>query len=296
MADNFILPATGDTCAADEVANVKYQRTKPVHGAPGEAPLDVSHANPLPIIDQYLSIAAGLCPNCTSINKFGENPGIDVATVPEDVWDHGGIYTWSTTAAIDTVSSSNAVDAVDVVVQGLDANWDEVLQTVTLNGQNKVTLATPLIRCYRAYNVGTVDLVGDMYIYEDTPIINGVPVDDTKVRARITDGNNQTLMCIYTVPANHTAFFKAGYVALSEKKNANASFTWRARTFGSVFAVKSKIGLMATGSSHWSYTYGVPVVLPEKTDILIRCESTDQSDLAVSGGFDLILRNDSYTV
>lgn len=248
----------------------------------------ISHTNPLPTHNPMLDIAIGNRPDYSSMNKFGENPDVDSG--PEDIWDFGGLYNFSATADIDSISSDNDTDTQDVMITGLDENWDEVSQTITMTGQTRKDLDTPLIRVYRAINMGTVDIAGNVYIYPDTPLTTGTPTDTTKIRAMIRDGNNQTLMCVYSVPAGKTAYFMAGYVAFSKgKANAVADFSWRARPFGSVFQVKSKIGLSSTGSSTWSYTYGVPVALPEKADIVVRCDAVNTADSAVAGGFDLVL-------
>lgn len=288
MADNTILPGTGENYASNDIGGVKYQRVKISVGEPGVA-VDLSHLNPMPVMDFPLMVAMGLCSDCTQMNKFGENPAVATGTVPEDIWDFGGIYIFSTGADIDSISSADNGDTQEITIIGLDANWDEVTQTIAMTGQTRKALTTALIRVYRAWNANAVDIAGAVFIYENTALTDGVPDDTTKIRAMIRDGNNQTLMCIYSVPRGKTAYFISGYVAVSEKTNASAAFSWRARAFGGVFQVKSKIGLIATGSSTWAYRYGVPVAVPEKADIVIRCEDVSQT-VAVSGGFDLILR------
>jgi hypothetical protein len=239
----------------------------------------------------FTDIASGNKPGWSHINKFGYNPDIGQLTYPEDVWGAGGIMTWSTTAAIDTISSSDAGDGHDIYIQGLDANWLEVTQTATLDGQNKVVLGTPLIRVYRAVNLGSTNIAGTFYLYEDTAIVDGVPTDTTKIRAVIDDGDNQTEMCIYTVPADKCGFFMGGYVGIDKVGSRGASFTWRARAFGGVFAVKGRITCNSDGSGHWVYEYPMYEYIPPKTDILIRCEEVTANATAVVGGFTILLQD-----
>jgi hypothetical protein len=254
-------------------------------------------SNPLPSIvqpmDLYQAIAEGSIQGYSLMEKFGENPVITTGTDPEDVWDGGGIYTFSTAADIDRLSSSDAADTMDITVYGLDENWEEVVQTITLTGQTPVALTTSLIRVYRMVNAGSVDIAGDVYCFKNGAVTDGVPDVAADIRAIIRNGNNQTLMTVYTVPAGKTGYFWGGYVAISRGvTTANVDFTWRARPFGSVFAVKSRIACVSNGNSTWNYTYKSPVALPEKTDILIRAEEVSQT-CGVSGGFTVILRDNT---
>jgi len=239
----------------------------------------------------FFDVAKGEVPGTTSMNKFGENPDIDTGTDPEDIWDYGYTYTFSTSADITQVSSSSGSDTQTVTFIGLDINWEEVSQEKTLTGQTPVTLDTPLRRIYRVYNSDTIDFVGDIYVTTTGATLStGVPTVANTVRAMIRIGNNQTLMCIYTVPAGKTAYFLSGYVSFSKgKKEALADFSWQARPEGGVFQVKSKIGLSGSGSSTWNYYYGVPIALPEKADIKIVCDTVSEDNSSVSGGFDLVL-------
>jgi len=228
------------------------------------------------------------------MNKFGENPDVDTGTDPEDVWDYGGTYTFSTSADIDQISSSDNSDNQEITVVGLNSSWEQVTQTKDLTGQTGATLTTPLIRVFRAYNSDSSETAGDIYVSTNgASLSSGVPSVANTVRAMIRQEHQQTLMCIYTVPADKTAYFTSGYVSFSKgKKDATADFTWKARAFGGVFQTKSKIGLTAAGSSTWNYNYGVSVALPAKADIEIVCEEVSADDSAVSGGFDLILVDD----
>ncbi len=237
-----------------------------------------------------LSVAQGELEGMTFIEKFGENGDVDTGTYPEDVWDFGGTYTFSTTADIDTISSSNASDTQEITIVGQNADYVEVTQTVDLNGQTKVTLDTPLMRVYRAYNSNSTDLLGDVYIYVDGAISGGIPDTDEDVRAMIKVEHGQTLMAIYTIPAGYTGYFLKGYVALTLDKNGeSAGIVWKARTDGGVFRTQSAIGLNSAGSSSWQYEYVIPLPLPEKTDVKITCEEVSNNNTAISGGFTVLL-------
>lgn len=251
-----------------------------------------------PTKEWFQNVAEGNVPGYSIYEKFGEAPVVTTSTDPADVWDGAGIsgaelYTFSSSADIDSISSSNGSDTQDIWVEGLDANYNLVQQTVTLTGQTTATLGTPLMRVFRMVNVGSTDIVGVVYCYiNGATVSSGVPTVSTTIRAMINDGNNQTLMCIYTVPAGKTAFFWGGYVSISRgpASAAYCDFTWRARTVGSVFAVKSRISCQSAGRSSWDYTYKAPITLPEKTDILIRCEEVSGT-VGASGGFTVVLKD-----
>jgi hypothetical protein len=242
--------------------------------------------------DWFQSIAEGNVSDYEVIEKFGENPDVDTGTDPEDVWDYGGVYTFSSTADIDQISSSDDTDTQDVIVCGLDEDWGVVEQTVTLTGQTPATLDTPLIRVYRMYNSGTTDFSGDIYLSTNGAALTaGVPNTANTVRAMIRNGNNQRLMCIYTIPSGKTGYFWAGYIGYGASSSTGASFTWSARLFGKVFCVKSKLSLIGTGTSTWNYTYKSPVKLPEKTDVKIVCKEVEANNTAVTGGFTVLLKD-----
>lgn len=54
MADNTVLPGTGETYAADDIDGVKYQRVKIALGEPGTA-IDSSTSTPLPVSEITLA-------------------------------------------------------------------------------------------------------------------------------------------------------------------------------------------------------------------------------------------------
>ena len=230
-----------------------------------------------------LDISRGLVPGHSYINKFGRNTDID--TTAEDVWDGGGTYTFSSTADI-THAVSSAADTITIEVQGLDTNWDQVTQDVTLTGTTAVALTTSLIRVFRMRNTSGTAAAGNIQVGVGTTTGS---FSAANLRAQITLGFEQTLMAIYSVPRGKTAY-ATNYWANINKANATGALdvTTYTRFFGGVFRVGLTTGLIAGGSSHFQHKWEPYPALPEKSDIkIVGIGSTNNFD--VSAGFDLIL-------
>ena len=143
--------------------------------------------------------------------KFGQNP--NVGTSETTVMELAGseiAETYVSTNIIDTISSDDGDNTQAVKIEGhtIDGNGNLtfVVQSATLNGQNKVTLGTPLARATRIYNnSGTVLAANSkVYVYEDSAITTGTPDDDTKVHLIMSAGEEQSLKAA-------TAFSKVDY-------------------------------------------------------------------------------------
>jgi hypothetical protein len=246
-----------------------------------------------------LEVAKGNIPGHSHINKFGHNSDTDAG---DDVWGGGGIYPFYPTAAVavDAVSTSaedgagGSTGALQIIVQGLDSNWDEQQETVVLNGLGVVQLSNTYIRLFRAWvhEAGSSNSnIGDITVYARATG-SGVTIGDVGIFIGATDG--QTLHTLYTIPNGKTGYFVKGYVALATdaKTAENGTFRWLMRLnngLNGAWLVQGEVGCVNLGSSHWQYEYGVPAgPLPEKTDIRIALV-TASSTFDTVGGFDLVL-------
>lgn len=229
-----------------------------------------------------------------AIFKFGFNPDVDDAL--ETVWAQGGLYSYIETATVLKVSSSSTNDtsagtgARTVTLFGLDANYAEVSETVTLNGQTAVNTTKTYIRINRMV-VNTAGSGGQNagVIYAgDGTVTSGVPAEKY---ATIAAGDNQTLMALWTVPADYTAYLlQKDVTAATAQNNKYATIHLVARPFGEVFQTKDK-HVLDNGVLHQTYT--IPLKFTEKTDIEVRCIGDSASaDIAVSASLDIIyIRN-----
>lgn len=104
MADNSVLPATGDVIAADDIGGVKFQRMKLAHGVDGVNDGDVAKTNPLPVA-QIAAVTATVSQTAQTITP---------ATLLAANANRKSAILWNTGAAtlyvlfgVGTVSSTN---------------------------------------------------------------------------------------------------------------------------------------------------------------------------------------------
>ena len=231
--------------------------------------------------DYLLEVAMGNIEGQSFINKFGQNDDIGTGAF-EDIWDVGGDYPYpaDSTAPITHIDSDNAADTVEVSVQGLDINGALVEQLVTLTGTTPVALTTPLWRVFRMLNNDAVDIVGD---------VQAIDVGDTTIYAQIQNGNNQTLMALYTIPAGKTGFFLKGSSGLGGVLPAYDidGKVW-ARDFGKVWQVKHTFALSSAGTSYIQQQFPIALPMTEKTDVRFAAKSSRLGGI-VNVTFDILL-------
>jgi len=239
-----------------------------------------------------LSVQMGKVPGASIRSFLSENPNIQSGT-PATLWNFPDepIYTFSSTAAIDSISSDNVGDTVPIFISGLDTDFNVSIQIPNLNGQNRVALSPPLIRINDAFNATETktDLLGNVYIYENTAISNGKPDDTLKVKSYISVDEQQSLIGVLTILAGHTGFFLGSFVSISKQPAAgNAIFTAKIRTFNGVFRTAQRFNLSSTGSSEKTIDPTAMSPIPQKTD-LIGSALVTANGTGVSLTFDFLL-------
>ena len=101
-------------------------------------------------LQYFMEVNGGFILNASPIFISAYSPDIDTAA--ETVWPEGGIYTWPTAASILKVSSASANDtsagtgARTILISGLDENWDQISETITLNGTTAVNTTLEFFR------------------------------------------------------------------------------------------------------------------------------------------------------
>jgi len=265
-------------------------------------PVNANSNGQLFVTNPALQIATGELTGITYVHKFGSAPNFDTGDLLVTIWDGADDafidamnLTYSTTADIDTISSSDNSDTQLIEIQGLDANWNLVKQTKTLTGTTEATLDTPLLRVFRMKNLGATDNAGHIYVYVNDISVGGVPALSTDVRAIMQPGNNQTLMASYTIPNGKKGYLTSFYAGNNgAKKSSDYEIELRLRPTGGVFQIKHLSSLFEDGISQWNYMYQVPEPLAAKTDIEMRGQALTAAitEATLAAGFDLILVDD----
>ncbi len=250
----------------------------------------------------YLQVAREQIFNHKSIFKFGNNTTVGDSL--ETIWAEGGLYSYLTAATVLKVSSSSTADtsagtgARTVELFGLDANYNEINETITLNGQTVVNTTKEYLRINRMV-VRSAGSGGSNagVIYAGTgTVTTGVPANVYASVNGVT-GANQSLMALWTVPAGYTAYLLQYDISNGTTSNTPTvcKLVLAVRPYGEVFQSKDVKSL--TTSMHIEERFSIPIKIEEKSDIEVRALSSSNSvTFDISAGLEIIyIKNETLT-
>jgi len=207
-------------------------------------------------------IAQGKMYDSAAVNIFGFNR--EIGTAFETIWNDGGTYVYPSSALAMTIVSSSASDTMQVLVVGLDASYNEVRQTVTLNGTGSVAIPTALFRINSAIilsgsNVGNITIAsgGVTYGYIEATL-------------------GTTQACIYTVPAGYDLYLfriTANSATTNGQKYLFIRNVTRASN-GRTLRVSEATFAM----SQVNYDRQIPFKIAEKTDFEFEAKSSSSTN------------------
>lgn len=239
--------------------------------------------------DFTFQVARGQIPGHRSVIVFGFNPDLDTAETT--IWPTTGLMPHPTAALQMSVSSTNANDtsagtgARTVLIQGLDSNYNEISETVTLNGQTAVTTTQSFLRINYAIVMtagSTKSAAGDIYFGTGTVTL-GVPATVYNI---IKFNYNNTITGHYTVPAGYTAYLVQGLFS-SGQPGGSSQIQGRLLTTGEA-GVRHTAAITTLNNGVADYAFEYPVPIPEKTDIEATGIGTSNNN-ACSSMFILVL-------
>lgn len=215
-----------------------------------------------------LQVSRGQIQGHRNVTVFGFNPDVDQTQV--SVWPLQSLITFPASALQMTVSSSSASDtsagtgARTVVVQGLDASYNEVTETVVMNGQTAVTMTASLLRVNYAY-VATAgsgnSAAGNIYIGTGT-VTSGVPATVYDI---IKLDYNNTTTGSYTIPAGYTGYLTQGLFSAGQA-SGSTQVEGRLLTRGTN-NIRMTAAVTTINNGVANYVFEYPVAIPEKTTV-----------------------------
>ena len=245
-----------------------------------------------------LQVSRGQIPGHYGLFKFGNNTTVGDSL--ETIWAEGGLYSYLTAATVLKVSSSSTDDtsagtgARTVQLYGLDGDYNEINELVTLNGQTAVNTTQSFLRINRMIvrSAGSSGANAGVIYAGTGTVTTGVPAN---VYASINGiaGSNQTLMALWTVPAGYTAYLLQYDVSNGTTSNTPAvcKLILAVRPYGEVFQSKDVKSL--TTGMHVEESFAIPQKFTEKSDIEVRAISSSNSvSFDISAAFEIVyIRN-----
>jgi hypothetical protein len=229
-----------------------------------------------------------------SIIVFGFNGDVDSAT--ETIWPGGGLLPFPSSAIQMSVSSASANDtssgtgARTVYISGLDANHNEVSETVTLNGQTAVTTVNSYLHINDAYvaSAGSGDsAAGSIYI--GTGVVTaGVPATVYDI---IAFDYNKRVTGSYTIPAGYTGYLMQGLFSTGQAGGSNA-VTGRLMTRGTN-NIRLTAAIVTLNNGAADYLFELPVAIPEKTTLEAQAFGASENNSCSSMFIILLVKNEN---
>jgi len=226
----------------------------------------VSNANPFPVSTiggsaqgklWSLQVTQGLIAGYTTEQITGYNPSTSAG---DAVWSAATPYPWSSLVTAQTLylksSTNNATDrSMPILIDGLDANYANQTEVVTLDAANSTTAVTSTKQFLRIHSImcnGANTNAGDI----TTHVTSGTGTIVSKMSA----GRGIAKAGVYTVPAGYTGYLFKG----DASSTAATVVNFIGRYFGKAFMV---LHVAIVDNSTYIYDFPFPLELPAKTDM-----------------------------
>jgi hypothetical protein len=204
-----------------------------------------------------MQITQGLIAGHTVEQITGYNPSTSAG---DAIWSAGTAYPWSSLATAQTLylksSTNNATDrSMPILIDGLDANYANQTEVVTLNASDSRTAVASTKLFLRIHNItcdGANTNAGDITVH----VTSGTGT----VVSKISAGRGGARAGVYTIPAGYT-----GYLFKFDSSSTAATVVnIMKRSFNKAFTV---LHVAIVDNSTYIYEFPFPIVLSEKSDM-----------------------------
>ena len=231
-----------------------------------------------------LNVSRGKVRGAFHVIKFGEN--LDVDGEMETVWDGGGLYTYLTSAGVLTITSNDGDDSVSgtgartVTVEGLDADYNQISETLTVGGSAGSVEFYRVFRAFVASSGSTGTNEGTITIAQGATTLAQIITAGSPT----STGFGQTFMSLYTVPAGYTGYVYQ-WSTTTAKSDGNVFLVKRRHTDNGTWRTQD---VVHANKNNIERSYTFPLKVEEKTDIEVRALS-DTNNMKVASTFCILL-------
>lgn len=239
--------------------------------------------------DYTTEVALGNVSGATTWNKFGYNEDVDTAA-PEVLASFGGVFNQRlsagetldivSTSANDTNSSGTGVR--QLVIFGVNGDWDLVTEVIALNGTSTVTTSNS----FRGVNRMTIFNSGSANSNVGTITATATTSGNTMAEMPPDEGTTQQM--IFYVPRNHQ--FLATWLYLNAVKSSgggNPVATFKGFVYSDVVDSQFEVfrdGLDTSSEQHINLKPSEPFVIGEQSILWFEA-STSANNTSVRGRF-----------
>lgn len=223
-----------------------------------------------------LQVARGQIRGHSVVNIFGFNPTVGTTFITP--WELNTAYPFLSTARQLTIVSTSASDANKIaIIQGLDANYNAINESVVIGGLTPVTTIKSFLRI-NGMSAGDGTIIGNV-----TASYSGV------VYAQITDGVGRTQMAQFTVPAGHT-FYLYRINGWSATATGSQYITFRNRV--TTLTASFDVAQATFTTSQFEVQRRLPFAYGEKTNIQFQCKSSNSTNDVALAGEGILIKNE----
>ena len=214
-----------------------------------------------------LQVARGKVPGITQLNVFGYGNNVTNASYTS-LWEDG-VYEFPAAASTMNVFSSSASDTgAQVLISGLDANYNMISETVTLAGTSNVQTSKSFLRI-NSFQMTTPNT-------SQTTNIGTVTVKNAANVAMMYPSVGRMQNSWYSIPAGHSIYIMDINIFSGETKTG-ATPTWfyyRVRNHNNITGMHYNV-LTTSFQNEYKVNRLNPVRYTEKSDIEWQFSSSD---------------------
>lgn len=219
-----------------------------------------------------------------SLRKYGSDSDLDTADGLLEINGLGNNETYLTDNLITHFSSASGSDTGSLYLEGMVLNSDGNLvfttQTVTLAGQTKTALTTPLARATRGRYLGATPSVGNIWVYEDAAVTAGVPDDINDAHLTLPAGKNTSLKASTSVAYTNYLILTYWRTNVGKTTSTSIDLELRSRVLNNAFI--SIDDSAATNSQPHNQTNPPYRIIPPNSDLVVVASTAANNTVVVS--------------